>query len=101
MLFPNSQSVDWNGVERRTTNGRRQTNSRRSPRERRLDNRVTSLSKQQLSLINLLRKLIRPRLGVDRRKGSDQRIMDDRRNNYPAPILTQEELSALLKVNNS
>jgi len=98
MPSSNSHSVGWNGAERRTrTDDRRQTNGRRVPQERRLDERVTSLSKQQLSLMGRFRKLTRPRLGVDRRKGSDQRVMDDRRNTCPAALLTKEELSALLE----
>ena len=40
--------------------------------------------------------LVHPRLGVDRRKGTNQRIPDDRRGKNPAFLLTQEEISALL-----
>ncbi len=98
MPSSNSHPVGWNGTERRTsTDDRRQTNGRRVPQERRLDERVASISKQQLSLMGRFRKLTRPRLGVDRRKGSDQRIIDDRRNTCPASLLTKEELSALLE----
>lgn len=98
MQSSNSQSGNWNGVERRTnTRDRRQSNGRRSPRERRLDKRVASNSKRPLSLLDRLRKLTRPRLGVDRRKGGDQRILGDRRKSYPAALLTKEELAALLE----
>lgn len=93
-----SQSAKWNGVERRTaTRDRRQVNNRRGARERRLDKRVGSGSKQQMSLLDRFRKLTRPRLGVDRRKGSDRRIMGDRRKSCPAALLTREELAALLE----
>ncbi|MEA1934762.1 MAG: hypothetical protein U9N60_10110 [Thermodesulfobacteriota bacterium] len=97
MLSSSPDSTDWNGADRRSSSYvRRQRGDRRSRLERRLDRRIASTARHSLSLKNRLRMLIHPRLGVDRRKGTNQRISDDRRKRNPAFILTQEEISALL-----
>ena len=98
MLSSSPDSIDWNGADRRNSSyARRQRGDRRSRLERRLDIRVESTTaRHNLSLKNWFRMLVHPRLGVDRRKGINQRIFDDRRGKNPAFILTQEEISALL-----
>jgi hypothetical protein len=97
MLFSSPDHSDKNEKNHReTTSDRRNDNYRRSLQERRADKRTPSGSRQRLSLKNWFRALIHPRLGVDRRKGADQRINNDRRGKNPATLLTQEELTALL-----
>ncbi len=75
---------------------RRHGVDRRSRLERRVDRRGGPKGKRRLSLANWIRSLVKPRLGVDRRK-NDQRVYEDRRGMNPASLLTKEELSALLE----
>ena len=89
-------SSTWDGTERRSTNScRRKNPDRRRGTERRHDPRHAGKSRRR-SIIAWFRSLTRNRLGVDRRKGGDQR-MYDRRCSGPRSLLTQEELEALLK----
>lgn len=87
-------SKSWDGVERRTPNGcRRRSPERRSDRERRHDRRKDPTRRRTLK--EWIRSLTHARLGVDRRKGTDQRLFD-RRSSMPRSLLTQEELHDLL-----
>jgi len=83
----------WDGTERRKKN-RRQNNRRKNP-ERRCDTRENR-QKQKKTLRIWVRSLTNARLGVDRRKGKDQRTLHDRRNPSPRSMLTKEELADLL-----
>lgn len=87
---------NWDGTERRKPNSCRRNNERRSARERRYDSR-DSATKINRSFYGWLRSLIKARLGVDRRKYTDQRIVADRRNPTPRSMLTKEELADLLR----
>ena len=62
--------------------------------ERRTDRRDMSARKR--SLLGWLRAITHLRLGVDRRKGGDQRIRD-RRSSSLRSLLTKDELDELLK----
>lgn len=84
----------WDGVERRKAGGCRRKSERRSYRERRFDPRSGKNGKRGLS--GYLRSLVNSRIGVDRRKQSDQRIVPDRRQTTPRSMLTAEELADLL-----
>ena len=85
----------WDGTERRSSTGdRRCGQDRRTHTERRRDHRLATAGGGR-SLRRLLRTWIRPRLGVDRRKGGDRRVMPDRRGT-PSAILSAEEIAALL-----
>lgn len=85
----------WDGVERRNpSNSRRRNSERRNLQERRNDRRTGSSNKRTFA--QWLRSLVHTRLGVDRRKGGDQRIRD-RRSNSLRSLLTKDELDALLK----
>lgn len=68
---------------------------RRNSGERRRDPRDGNQTRKR-SLFAWLRSLTRSRLGVDRRKGIEQRMFD-RRCSGPRSLLTQEELEALLR----
>ncbi|GLX80358.1 hypothetical protein tinsulaeT_36980 [Thalassotalea insulae] len=70
-------SYDWSGDRRRTSVERR--SDIRTPDTRRV------------SLVQWIRMYIKPRLGVDRRKKVAKRSM------YVEPLLTQEEIEALIK----
>ncbi|WP_457575810.1 hypothetical protein [Desulfomarina sp.] len=83
----------WDGTERRKKN-RRQGNRRKSM-ERRCDTRENR-RKQKKNLRTWVRSLTNSRLGVDRRKGKDQRTIHDQRNPSPRSMLTKEELADLL-----
>jgi len=86
---------NWDGTERRKPNSPRRHSERRSSQERRYDRRE-GLSKNR-SFYGWLRSLIKARLGVDRRKYTDQRVIADRRNPTPRSMLTKEEIADLLK----
>lgn len=85
----------WDGVERRSQNScRRRNPDRRNCSERRQDPRRGKTRRR--SLLAWIRSLIRGRLGVDRRKGVEQRMFE-RRCSGPRSLLTREELEALLR----
>lgn len=84
----------WDGVERRKAGTCRRKSERRSYRERRFDPRSGKNGKRGFS--GYLRSLVNGRIGVDRRKLSDQRIVPDRRQTTPRSMLTAEELADLL-----
>ncbi|NOR25803.1 MAG: hypothetical protein GQ542_15730 [Desulforhopalus sp.] len=86
----------WDGTERRKPNSCRRNAERRSTRERRYDRRE-STSKSNRGFYGWLRSLVKARLGVDRRKNIDRRIVANRRNPSPRSMLTKEELADLLK----
>lgn len=87
---------NWDGTERRKPNSCRRNAERRSSRERRHDRREGT-QKNNRGFYGWLRSLIKARLGVDRRKYIDQRVVADRRNPTPRSMLTKEELADLLK----
>ena len=88
---------EWNGQERRITEGiRRDSPERRAPNERRFDRRYSALAPKR-SLKSWVRSLSKARLGVDRRKGSERRFSDDRRSQVLQSLLTPEELADLLQ----
>lgn len=88
----------WDGVDRRRENGaeRRDLSDRRLSAERRFDSR-NSQSKSCRSLKAWFRSLSNARLGVDRRKGGDRRVLEDRRSQELRSLLTAEELADLLR----
>jgi hypothetical protein len=86
----------WDGLERRKPNSCRRTADRRARAERRCDRR-NDAEKHNRSFYGWLRSLAKARLGVDRRKNSDQRITPNRRRFTPRSMLTREELADLLK----
>ena len=88
--------TNWDGTERRKPNSCRRKSERRSPLERRYDRREGAQKKNR-TFYGWLRSLIKARLGVDRRKYIDQRVVADRRNPAPRSMLTKEELADLLK----
>ncbi|MGW8192907.1 MAG: hypothetical protein ACWGOX_01455 [Desulforhopalus sp.] len=94
-MIPPENST-WDGVERRNPNRQRRQGDRRSYRERRVDTRDGN-QRPRRKLSAWWRSLIRARLGVDRRKNGDRRILADRRNARPSSLLTKDELSDLLK----
>lgn len=88
-------TLTWDGVERRSQNScRRRNPDRRNCSERRQDPRRGPTSRR--SLLAWLRSLTRGRLGVDRRRGVEQRMFE-RRCSGTRSLLTQEELEALLR----
>ncbi|MFV0435877.1 MAG: hypothetical protein ACK5PS_00585 [Desulfopila sp.] len=91
------KTSSWDGIERRRgpNSCRRRNPDRRQGRERRHDPRNGDPQPRR-SLAAWLRSIFNARLGVDRRKGGDQRSRK-RRNDRPRSILTKEELDALLK----
>ncbi|MFT5701811.1 MAG: hypothetical protein ACI8ZB_004712 [Desulforhopalus sp.] len=94
MKVPSSR-LPWNGVERRSANScRRQSCDRRGFGERRQDTRMPYSTKRSLGA--WIRSLKGGRLGVDRRKGVERRIME-RRCSRIVSLVTQEELEALLR----
>ncbi len=89
-----SKITRWDGKERRGSGRcRRRSRDRRSLRERRLDHRQGHGRKR--SLVAWIRSVFRARLGVDRRKKSEQRGRD-RRYFSPRSLLTKDELRDLL-----
>ena len=97
MVNWNQESQIWDGIERRNPRLIRRTGERRSREERRFDPRLPSPKQQHRNLLAFIRSLKHMRLGVDRRKNTDQRILPDRRNRAPRSLLTREEIADLLK----
>lgn len=92
-----SHDKEWDGVDRRQGDRcRRKLEDRRVSGERRSDRRGGVVGRKR-SLKAWVRTLTNPRLGVDRRKGGDQRLSVNRRNINVKSLLTQEELSDLLE----
>lgn len=88
-------TASWDGVERRSPNScRRRSQERRMMQERRRDPRNGASARRSLTAI--IKSFTHGRLGVDRRKGFDQRLFE-RRCSGPRSLLSQEELDALLK----
>ena len=86
----------WDGVERRQPDScRRQSTDRRRSPERRLDTRINSNPKRSVKA--KIHSIISARLGVDRRKGGDRRIIE-RRSTSIRSLVTPEELDALLRL---
>lgn len=86
----------WDGVERRQPGScRRQSSDRRRSAERRQDTRINSNPKRSVKA--RIRSIIGVRLGVDRRKGGDRRIIE-RRSTGIRSLVTPEELDALLNL---
>jgi hypothetical protein len=86
----------WDGNERRQLHSCRRVSDRRANQERRFDRR-NAPEKHSRSFYGWLRSLAKARLGVDRRKNFDQRIIANRRSFTPRSMLTREELADLLK----
>jgi len=86
---------NWDGIERRRPNSCRRVAERRSNLERRCAPRTGNTASPR-GLYGWLHSLIRIRLGVDRRKNPDQRVLN-RRQFSPRSMLTREELADLLK----
>ncbi|WP_458775422.1 hypothetical protein [Desulforhopalus sp. 52FAK] len=84
----------WDGTDRRQSSRCRRSSDRRSYNERRNDPRQSQKSNR--SFYAWVRSLTHARLGVDRRKQGDQRIISNRRNSRPSAMLTKEELADLL-----
>ncbi len=86
----------WDGVERRQPDScRRQSSDRRRSPERRQDTRINSNPKRSVKA--RIHSMISARLGVDRRKGGDRRIIE-RRSTGIRSLVTPEELDALLSL---
>ena len=91
------QQRGWDGIERRNPNNQRRKSDRRSYRERRIDTRGDA-QRPRRRISAWFRSLIRARLGVDRRKNGDRRVLPDRRRpQTPSSLLTKAELADLLK----
>ncbi len=86
----------WDGTERRKPHSCRRLSDRRTNKERRVDRRTAS-GKHSRGLFEWLRSLAKVRLGVDRRKNLDQRVIANRRKFTPRSLLTREELADLLR----
>jgi hypothetical protein len=86
----------WDGTERRKPHSCRRLADRRCHQERRYDPRSHREVSSPRGFYGWLRSLIRARLGVDRRKSDDQRMIN-RRHFSPRSMLTREELADLLK----
>ena len=78
------------------TGCRRVRSDRRVQGERRSDPRGGGSGRKR-SVIAWVRTLTNPRIGVDRRKGVDRRRNEPERTIRIKTLLTQEELSELLK----
>ena len=88
------KEIVWDGVERRSSNScRRQNSDRRKSQERRRDIRIECNCKRSVKA--RIRSIISGRLGVDRRKGGDRRMID-RRCCTIHSLVSPEELEALL-----
>lgn len=85
----------WDGTERRRPHSCRRVSDRRNSRERRFDRR-TATERHSRGFLGWLRSLTKARLGVDRRKIPDQRVIANRRKLTPRSMLTREELKDLL-----
>ncbi len=96
MIYNNAMRYG-DGVDRRGNVGeRRSFSERRAAVERRFDFREGEPPVRR-SLMAWLRSLLNIRLGVDRRKGGEQRISADRRSQELRSLLTPEELADLLR----
>ena len=99
--MPEDNDHLWDGIDRRLrTDDRRRVAERRTHQERRLDNRRGD-HKGAISLKVIFLNLVKPRLGVDRRKGRERRKLASRRlTEWPTDdlrnLISQEELNALL-----
>jgi len=83
-------------IERRiNTSDRRTGRDRRSQKERRFDSRMATAQPRK-TFRAWLRALFNARLGVDRRKTENRRVIPDRRQRTLRSILTQEEINDLL-----
>ncbi len=85
--FPEPDRRKPGSCRRKKSDRRKHTERRQDPREKQPIRR---------SFYAWIRSLIRTRLGVDRRKNRDRRMME-RRDLNPRSVLTQEELDHLLK----
>lgn len=86
----------WNEIERRKpARERRESSDRRFKDERRFDFREIHPPACR-SVTAWMRSLINARLGVDRRKGDERRIVD-RRSAALRSLLTPEEIADLLR----
>lgn len=86
----------WNETERRKpARERRENSDRRFKDERRFDFREAHPPARR-SVTAWMRSLTNARLGVDRRKGSERRIVD-RRSAMLRSLLTHQEIADLLK----
>lgn len=74
---------------------RARSNDRRVKKERRRDTRT--MTDQKYGFKAWVKSLTSPRLGVDRRKGSDQRRLFSPASHSMKSLLTQEEIADLLK----
>ena len=94
----NHNISDWDGItERRHPEScrRKADQDRRGYSERRYDSRKAKNPNRTLH--GWVRSLTRARLGVDRRKQGDQRIIENRRTPpRPSSMLTKEEIADLL-----
>ncbi len=88
-------TVQKETVETLGSQYRTRSNERRVKSERRRDTRTTTNHKQGFKV--WVKSLTSPRLGVDRRKGSDQRSPFSSANNNLKSLLTQEEIADLLR----
>lgn len=87
----------WDGEERRRSGGeRRMSTARRYVHERRYDYREADPPVRR-SIKSWMRSLSNSRLGVDRRKGEERRLLRDRRSLQLCSLLSPEELAALLQ----
>ena len=86
-----NQEQPWQGVDCRRAGGDRRINS-----ERRFDPRGGAEGSKR-SLKAWIRSLTNPRIGIDRRKGSDRRRARSGKTINIKSLLTREELSDLLK----
>lgn len=86
----------WDGTERRKPYSCRRISDRRANQERRTDRR-NAAEKHSRGFYGWLRSLAKARLGVDRRKNFDKRIIANRRRFAPRSMLTREELADLLR----
>jgi len=86
----------WNEVERRKPEKERRVSSdRRYPEERRFDFREAQPPVRR-SMKAWMRSLTNARLGVDRRKGAERRMVD-RRSEELRSLLTPEEIADLMR----
>jgi len=86
----------WDKTERRTpVHERRENTERRFDEERRFDFREATPPVRR-SVKAWMRSLTNARLGVDRRKGIERRIID-RRSEELRSLLTPEEIADLLR----
>ena len=86
----------WNEIERRKpARERRESSNRRFKDERRFDFRDAHPPARR-SVAAWVRSLTNARLGVDRRKGTERRVVD-RRSTELQSLLTPQEIADLLR----